>query len=130
MVTFALEQEAEYRAERRCAATSAARASRSKSAASAARCASRCRVASTSRTQLGALAACHERGRPLEPLLAALERPFRVPGRFEPVTEDEPFAVLVDYAHTPDSLENVLAAARGLVDGSGRARDLRLRRRR
>jgi UDP-N-acetylmuramoyl-L-alanyl-D-glutamate--2,6-diaminopimelate ligase len=28
--------------------------------------------------------------------------------------------VLVDYAHTPDSLENVLRAARGLVDGAGR----------
>ena len=66
---------------------------------------------------LAALAVCHERGRPLEQLLDALERPLRVPGRFEPVTDDEPFAVLVDYAHTPDSLENVLAAARGLVEG-------------
>ena len=40
-----------------------------------------------------------------------------VPGRFEPVDEGQPFAVLVDYAHTPDSLENVLRAARGLADG-------------
>ena len=37
-----------------------------------------------------------------------------MPGRFETVDEGQPFAVLVDYAHTPDSLENVLAAARSL----------------
>jgi UDP-N-acetylmuramoyl-L-alanyl-D-glutamate--2,6-diaminopimelate ligase len=40
-----------------------------------------------------------------------------VPGRFEPVDEGQPFAVLVDYAHTPDSLETVLRSARGLTDG-------------
>jgi UDP-N-acetylmuramoyl-L-alanyl-D-glutamate--2,6-diaminopimelate ligase len=37
-----------------------------------------------------------------------------VPGRFEPVEAGQPFQVLVDYAHTPDSLENVLRAARDL----------------
>ena len=41
-----------------------------------------------------------------------------MPGRFEPVDEGQGFAVLVDYAHTPDSLENVLRAARGL-DATG-----------
>ena len=40
-----------------------------------------------------------------------------MPGRFEPVDEGQGFAVLVDYAHTPDSLENVLAAARALTEG-------------
>ena len=40
-----------------------------------------------------------------------------MPGRFEPVEEGQPFGVLVDYAHTPDSLENVLRAARELTDG-------------
>jgi UDP-N-acetylmuramoyl-L-alanyl-D-glutamate--2,6-diaminopimelate ligase len=40
-----------------------------------------------------------------------------VPGRFEPVDEGQGFAVLVDYAHTPDSLENVLRAARRLTKG-------------
>jgi UDP-N-acetylmuramoyl-L-alanyl-D-glutamate--2,6-diaminopimelate ligase len=40
-----------------------------------------------------------------------------VPGRFEPIDEGQGFAVLVDYAHTPDSLENVLLAARRLTDG-------------
>ena len=43
----------------------------------------------------------------------------RVPeiaGRFEPIDEGQPFSVLVDYAHTPDSLETVLSAARGLTE--------------
>jgi len=40
-----------------------------------------------------------------------------VPGRLEPIEEGQPFQVLVDYAHTPDSLENVLRAARGLASG-------------
>ncbi len=35
-----------------------------------------------------------------------------VPGRFEAVDEGQPFAVLVDFAHTPESLASVLAAAR------------------
>lgn len=42
-----------------------------------------------------------------------------VPGRFEPIESGQPFTVLVDYAHTPDSLENVLRAARPLA-GSDR----------
>jgi UDP-N-acetylmuramoyl-L-alanyl-D-glutamate--2,6-diaminopimelate ligase len=41
----------------------------------------------------------------------------RVPGRFEPVDEGQAFTVLVDYAHTPDSMENVLRAARRLTEG-------------
>ena len=41
----------------------------------------------------------------------------RVPGRFEPVNEGQEFGVLVDYAHTPDSLENVLRAAREVTRG-------------
>ena len=40
-----------------------------------------------------------------------------VPGRFEPVEEGQPFAVLVDYAHTPQALANVLREARSLADG-------------
>jgi UDP-N-acetylmuramoyl-L-alanyl-D-glutamate--2,6-diaminopimelate ligase len=67
---------------------------------------------------LGALAAVHALGHALDVLVEALDRGARVPGRFEPVHEGQDFAVLVDYAHTPDSLENVLSAARELV-GSG-----------
>jgi len=65
---------------------------------------------------LGALAAVHALGHPLDVLVQALERGVRVPGRFEPVDEGQDFAVLVDYAHTPDSLENVLRSARELVE--------------
>jgi UDP-N-acetylmuramoyl-L-alanyl-D-glutamate--2,6-diaminopimelate ligase len=40
-----------------------------------------------------------------------------VPGRLEPVETGQPFTVLVDYAHTPDSIENVLRAVRPLTSG-------------
>jgi UDP-N-acetylmuramoyl-L-alanyl-D-glutamate--2,6-diaminopimelate ligase len=40
-----------------------------------------------------------------------------VPGRFQPVLAGQDFAVLVDYAHTPDGLENVLNSARPLTKG-------------
>jgi UDP-N-acetylmuramoyl-L-alanyl-D-glutamate--2,6-diaminopimelate ligase len=40
-----------------------------------------------------------------------------VPGRFEAIDEGQPFAVVVDYAHTPDSLDIVLQAARELGEG-------------
>ena len=65
---------------------------------------------------LGAVAAVHALGVPLAQIAAALPQAGRVPGRFEPVEEGQPFAVLVDYAHTPDSLENVLQAARDLTE--------------
>jgi UDP-N-acetylmuramoyl-L-alanyl-D-glutamate--2,6-diaminopimelate ligase len=70
---------------------------------------------------LGALAAAHALGADMQTLLGALARGVRVPGRFEPVDEGQGFAVLVDYAHTPDSLENVLAAARELIGAANRA---------
>jgi UDP-N-acetylmuramoyl-L-alanyl-D-glutamate--2,6-diaminopimelate ligase len=66
---------------------------------------------------LGALATAHRLGIGLETVAGAIETAGQVPGRFEPVDEGQGFAVLVDYAHTPDSLENVLAAARTLTDG-------------
>ena len=40
-----------------------------------------------------------------------------VAGRMEPIDEGQPFAVIVDYAHTPDALENVLNALRGSTKG-------------
>ena len=66
---------------------------------------------------LGALAAVHALGGELDTLVEALERGVRVPGRMEPVDEGQEYAVLVDYAHTPDSLENVLGTARELTGG-------------
>jgi UDP-N-acetylmuramoyl-L-alanyl-D-glutamate--2,6-diaminopimelate ligase len=66
---------------------------------------------------LCAIAATGALGIPLADAAAALADADRVPGRFEPVDEGQPFAVLVDYAHTPDSLENVLQAARQITAG-------------
>lgn len=66
---------------------------------------------------LGAFAAAVELGVSAEHAASGLARAGRVPGRFEPVDEGQGFAVLVDYAHTPDSLENVLRAARRLTAG-------------
>lgn len=40
----------------------------------------------------------------------------RVPGRLEPVEAGQPYRILVDYAHTPDALERLLAAVRELTD--------------
>jgi UDP-N-acetylmuramoyl-L-alanyl-D-glutamate--2,6-diaminopimelate ligase len=40
-----------------------------------------------------------------------------VPGRFEPVDEGQDFAVIVDYAHKPDALDNVLRFAREMTRG-------------
>ena len=41
-----------------------------------------------------------------------------MPGRFELVDRGQPFAVVVDYAHTPDGLENLLTAARKITQGN------------
>jgi UDP-N-acetylmuramoyl-L-alanyl-D-glutamate--2,6-diaminopimelate ligase len=66
---------------------------------------------------LGAIAAVSELGVGLDAIAAALPRFEGVPGRFQPVDEGQGFGVLVDYAHTPDALENVLRAARELTQG-------------
>jgi UDP-N-acetylmuramoyl-L-alanyl-D-glutamate--2,6-diaminopimelate ligase len=66
---------------------------------------------------LGAFATAVAMGVEAKTAAAGLARAGRVPGRFEPIDEGQGFAVLVDYAHTPDSLENVLRAARRLTEG-------------
>jgi UDP-N-acetylmuramoyl-L-alanyl-D-glutamate--2,6-diaminopimelate ligase len=66
---------------------------------------------------LGAFAAAEAIGVGSDFAAAGLARAERVPGRFEPIDEGQGFAVLVDYAHTPDSLKNVLRAARRLTGG-------------
>jgi UDP-N-acetylmuramoyl-L-alanyl-D-glutamate--2,6-diaminopimelate ligase len=66
---------------------------------------------------LAAFAAARALGVEPETAAAGLAQASAPPGRFEPVDEGQPFAVLVDYAHTPDSLENVLRAARRLTTG-------------
>lgn len=48
----------------------------------------------------------------LEVIKEALEDITGVDGRFEPISEGQDFSVIVDFAHTPDSLENVLQTSR------------------
>ncbi|HET9322803.1 MAG TPA: UDP-N-acetylmuramoyl-L-alanyl-D-glutamate--2,6-diaminopimelate ligase [Gaiellaceae bacterium] len=66
---------------------------------------------------LAAVAVSRLIGIPDESVATGVERLPGVPGRFESVQEGQPFTVLVDYAHTPDSLANVLRAARELTAG-------------
>ncbi len=70
---------------------------------------------------LAAAAAASARGctpEQIEKGLASLER---VPGRFERVSAGQPFAVVVDYAHTDDALRNLTALAREFVTVRGRS---------
>jgi UDP-N-acetylmuramoyl-L-alanyl-D-glutamate--2,6-diaminopimelate ligase len=66
---------------------------------------------------LGAVAAARLLGIDDEAIVAGVEHLRGVPGRFEAVDEGQPFAVIVDYAHKPEALASVLAAARDLVPG-------------
>jgi UDP-N-acetylmuramoyl-L-alanyl-D-glutamate--2,6-diaminopimelate ligase len=66
---------------------------------------------------LAALAAAHALGVDAASAATALSAAIGVPGRFELIEEGQPFSVLVDYAHTPEALENVLRAARPLTEG-------------
>jgi UDP-N-acetylmuramoyl-L-alanyl-D-glutamate--2,6-diaminopimelate ligase len=66
---------------------------------------------------LGAVAASRLLGIAEEAIAAGLEAVDGVPGRFELVDEGQPFTVVVDYAHKPDALANVLRTARELGDG-------------
>lgn len=65
---------------------------------------------------LGALAAARALGVAPATCAAAIANAGQVPGRFQTVDAGQPFAVIVDYAHTPDSLHNVLTAARALTE--------------
>src|SRR5512146_1203920 len=65
----------------------------------------------------GAVAAARALGIDADAIKRGLEAVAGVPGRFESVDAGQPFSVIVDYAHTPDSLDNVLRAARELGPG-------------
>src|SRR4249919_2173408 len=66
---------------------------------------------------LGALAASRLLGIDDAAIAQGLESVRGVPGRFESVSEGQPFEVIVDYAHKPEALESVLRTARGLTSG-------------
>ena len=66
---------------------------------------------------LGALAASRLLGIEQDAIARGLEAVRGVPGRFESVSEGQPFEVIVDYSHKPEALESVLRTARGLTGG-------------
>jgi UDP-N-acetylmuramoyl-L-alanyl-D-glutamate--2,6-diaminopimelate ligase len=66
---------------------------------------------------LGAFAAARTLGVAAETAAAAIAHAGQVPGRFQTIDAGQDFAVVVDYAHTPDSLENVINTARELSRG-------------
>ena len=79
---------------------------------------------------LAAIAVAYTYDVPIETIKEALQQTKGVPGRFESVSNNYPVSVIVDYAHTPDSLENVLQSISEIktnrvftVVGSGGDRD-------
>lgn len=66
---------------------------------------------------LAAIAVCLLEGIELQQIRQSLEHMHGVQGRFESIQAGQDFTVLVDYAHTPDSLENVLATISEFAKG-------------
>ncbi len=66
---------------------------------------------------LCAIGVCRAAGVAVSDIVAALSDVDGVPGRLNRVAEGQPFAVIVDYAHTPESLRKVLSLLRGLRAG-------------
>lgn len=58
-------------------------------------------------------------GKKPEEILIAMSTLKSVNGRLEPIQSPEGFTAVVDYAHTPDALENVLNAIHDVLDGKG-----------
>ena len=59
-------------------------------------------------------------GQKAEDVLVAMSTLHSVSGRLDPVHSPEGYTAIVDYAHTPDALENVLKAIHEVLDGKGR----------
>ncbi|MBF0189249.1 MAG: UDP-N-acetylmuramoyl-L-alanyl-D-glutamate--2,6-diaminopimelate ligase, partial [Magnetococcales bacterium] len=66
---------------------------------------------------LAAAAIARGVGTSIEEIVTGLERFTAVRGRLQPIRCGHPFAVAVDYAHTPDALERLLILARGITKG-------------
>ncbi|MBF0408492.1 MAG: UDP-N-acetylmuramoyl-L-alanyl-D-glutamate--2,6-diaminopimelate ligase [Candidatus Riflebacteria bacterium] len=58
----------------------------------------------------------HSTGIDLETIAYGLEKVTNVPGRFETISNTKNLMVVVDYAHSPDSLKNVIEAARAMTE--------------
>ncbi len=66
---------------------------------------------------MGAAVCLIEMGMDFKAVLDGLATCIGVPGRMEVVPADKPYTVLIDYAHTPDGLENVLNCVREITEG-------------
>lgn len=66
---------------------------------------------------LASVAAALSEGISMEEIIKSLSSFTSVPGRFELIDEGQSFGVMVDYAHTPDGLENILVTAREITNG-------------
>ncbi len=58
-------------------------------------------------------------GKPKEEILVAMSTLHSVSGRLEPIRSPQGYTAIIDYAHTPDALENVLAAIHEVLGGKG-----------
>lgn len=72
---------------------------------------------------LSAAGAALSLGVPWEVILRGIEKGQTVPGRFEKVHAGQSFLCIVDYAHTEDALERLIATARGLLSPQGGRKD-------
>ena len=59
-------------------------------------------------------------GKPAEDILVILSTLKSVNGRLDPIRSPEGYTAIIDYAHTPDALENVLNAIHEVLDGKGK----------
>ena len=66
---------------------------------------------------MGTICAAIAEGLTRDELITGLDDFGGVPGRFQLIEAGQPFTVVVDYAHTPDGLENVLKTARQITKG-------------
>ncbi|UCF30110.1 MAG: UDP-N-acetylmuramoyl-L-alanyl-D-glutamate--2,6-diaminopimelate ligase [bacterium] len=66
---------------------------------------------------MGAVGTCGLLGLDVEAISRGISEVGSVPGRFQRVDEGQPYMAIVDYAHTPDALENLLRNVRRMTDG-------------
>ena len=69
---------------------------------------------------LAVYAAARMLGKQPEEILVAMSTLHSVSGRLEPIQSPDGYTAIVDYAHTPDALENVLNAIHEVLNGKGK----------
>lgn len=69
---------------------------------------------------LAVIGAANQLGKSIPDMLVALSKEKPVSGRFETLRSKKGYTAIVDYAHTPDALTNVLNAIHEVLDGNGR----------